>query len=112
MGKCAPELHCERRSGRQYGLPLYREKYPLTISEAVEVSGLTIEDLIDKLREMVNATKWVWDNDRGTYIETNILTTLPASVRIAPVLPKKMKLIAEGQGALREKGKDAMPDRE
>lgn len=144
----------------------YREKYPLTISEAVEVSGLTIEELIDKLREMVNATKWVWDNDKSTYVKTDIpdhATRLRAIVEVrkwvemdkaaleqatqgkkekpmqldlptvnAPIqeweewaqgeeadvladrtkAAEEMKLIAEGQRALREKGKDAMPDRE
>lgn len=50
----------------------HKSKYPLTITEAMEVTGVTIEGLIQRCRDMLHATKAAWNNDTGTFVQTDI----------------------------------------
>ena len=141
----------------------YREYYPLTITDAFEVSGITIEDMVRMSGELANTKKLRWDAEKGEYVETKFIDpsarnmgltqlhrfiSLDAQVRKEAVLGKdekpnqldlppkaasireweewaqeqekkvlaertkaaeEMKLIAEGQRALREMGDKARP---
>ena len=140
----------------------YRSKYPLTISEAMEMSGLTIEHVVLYVKEMIERPQLMWDNEKQRYVESghfdvqsrnlglNQLHKLIAlddeakehaaigkkQQQVQLDLPPKaasiheweewakaqekivleertkaaeeMKLIAEGQRAMREQGKDAV----
>ena len=48
----------------------HRENYPLSINEALEVHGVTIEWIIEKLKGILNAKKLRWNAKRERYEET------------------------------------------
>jgi hypothetical protein len=50
----------------------YREKYPLSINEALQVNGITIEGIMADLKAEMSATKFRWDNDQQKWIETPV----------------------------------------
>ena len=48
------------------------EKYPLGIMDALEVSGIRIQDLTDLVRDMLKATKYVWNAKLNRWIATDV----------------------------------------
>ena len=51
----------------------YRERYPLTITDAFEVAGVTIEDMVRMSVELANTKKLRWDSEKGEYVETRFI---------------------------------------
>ena len=49
----------------------YRENYPLSINEAIEVLGITIEDIIADIKAEMKATKTRWNSKKETWEATD-----------------------------------------
>jgi hypothetical protein len=49
----------------------HRKKYPLTISESLELTGITIEGVMKLVDEMMNKKKWAWDPEQNRHVETD-----------------------------------------
>ena len=50
----------------------YHETYPMGILDAFAKHGVTIDRLVSVLEEGLSANRVRWDNDKGTYVETDL----------------------------------------
>ena len=58
----------------------YRKNHPLTVMQALEVNGISIETLVKSMTEMLFATKQVWNADKGVYEDSSIPDPKPRAV--------------------------------
>ena len=68
-----PHSKASYESGKQLArrrIKLYRQRYPLNLQEAFEVSGLTLENITDHIGKLLNAKKIVWDPKLEKHVES------------------------------------------
>ena len=68
-----PESRSSDRNAADYVKKLkahYRKNYPLSINEALDVHGITIEYVIEKLKRILEAKKLRWNSKRERFEET------------------------------------------
>ena len=58
----------------------YRKNHPLTVMQALEVNGISIETLVKSMTEMLFAMKQVWNADKGVYEDSSIPDPKPRAM--------------------------------
>ena len=58
----------------------YRDNHPLTVMQALEVNGISIETLVKSMKGMLFATKQVWNADKGVYEDSGVPDPKPRAV--------------------------------
>ena len=70
-----PERRCSDESAARHARAVmthHRKKYPLSLNEALEVNGATIEGIVEDIQAERYATKFRWNSKTETWEETDI----------------------------------------